>query len=107
MSIHRPRSVRLRSESDSDKAQQAAETKIYAISSEGGNVIYHVSNQGTSKPASKRSSEELRTFALTTMTDSGSATQKSASKVGDEMHFEKVGAHGCLLNYIVCSLLLN
>ena len=90
VNIHRPKKVRL-SESGSDDTD-VAETKIYAISSEGGNVIYHVSNKG-SKTISKKSSEELRTFALATIKPSGSAGTKVAKAKGEvEMPFERVNA---------------
>ena len=90
MNIHRPKKVRL-SETGIDDTD-AAETKIYAISSEGGNVIYHVSNKGA-KTISKKSSEELRTFALATIKPSGSAGTKVARAKGEvEMPFERVNA---------------
>ena len=55
-------------------------------------MIYHVSNESSTKSSSvaSKSAEELRTFALTTITEKGSATRKTASKLEDEMHFEKV-----------------
>ena len=90
MSIHQPKKVRL---SDStDESGTVVEAKIFAISSEGGNVIYHVSNQN-GKPFSKKTSEELRTVALTTITESGSATRITPTKGETEMHFEKVNPH--------------
>ncbi len=64
------------------------ETKIYAISSEGGNVIYHVSNEGW--PFSKRASEELRTIALTTIAGAGGGTKTSRGRGDVEMTFDRV-----------------
>ena len=86
VSIHQPRRVRIPSERSS--SGEDSDTKIYAISSEGGNVIYHVSNHG--KPISKKTTEELRTFALTTITESGSTTQSSRKKGEVDMPFERV-----------------
>ncbi len=80
------------SESGSDDVD-ATETKIYAISSEGGNVIYHVSNRG-GKANSQKSSEELRSFALATIKPSGSAGTKvmRPNKGEVEMSFDRVNA---------------
>lgn len=91
VNIHQPKKVRL---SESGDESEASETKIYAISSEGGNVIYHISNQG--KTISSKASDELRTFALATIKPSGSGGStdtKVARAKGDlEMSFERVNA---------------
>ncbi len=87
VNIHQPKRVRILSESDSQS--DTTEAKIYAISSEGGNIIYHVSNDG--KTMSQKTSEELQTYALTTITEAGSSTQSAKdTKVETELHFEKV-----------------
>ncbi len=87
VNIHQPKKVRL---SESGDDSDVSETKIYAISSEGGNIIYHVSNHG--KTISKKNSEELRTFALTTIKPGGSSTgTKVARGKGEvDMPFERV-----------------
>ncbi len=89
VNIHQPKKVRL---SESGDDSDVSETKIYAISSEGGNIIYHVSNHG--KTISKKNSEELRTFALTTIKPGGSSTgTKVARGKGEvDMPFERVNA---------------
>ena len=86
VNIHTPRKVKL-SENNDDSAP--SETKIYAISSEGGNIIYHVSNQGT-KPISQKTSDHLRTYALTAMADGAHATKAAKVKGDTELSFEKV-----------------
>lgn len=84
VNIHQPKKVRI-SESASDS--ERSETKIYAISSEGGNIIYHVSNQG--RPFSTRTTEELRTFALTTIAEGASGTKIAKNKDID-LPFERI-----------------
>ena len=87
VNIHEPRKVHI-SESMTDA--ERAETKIYAISSEGGNIIYHVSNEG--RPFSNRTSEELRTYALTTIAEGASGTKLTRPKGDMDMPFERVNA---------------
>lgn len=91
MNLHQPKRVRLSSEhSDSS---EGSETKIYAISSEGGNVIYHVSNTvpgQTPKPFTGKASEELCSYALTSVTKAGSATEMTHTRGETELSFEKV-----------------
>ena len=78
--------MRITSESSED-LPDGAETKIYAISSEGGNIIYHVSNQG--KVISRKNAEDLRTYALA-VGDGGSGTRTSGARVDNELHFDRV-----------------
>ena len=51
-------------------------------------MIYHVSNSG--RPISKRTSEELRSLTLTSMSASEAGTQTAKPEVETEIHFEKV-----------------
>jgi hypothetical protein len=87
VSIHQPRRIRIASDI-SDDPHDEAETKIYAISSEGGNVIYHVSNTLSRTPSSSSS----RTFAMTSISDAGSRAKTAKTKLETELHFEKVNA---------------
>ena len=81
MNIHQPRRVHL-SESSEDP-----DANIYAISNEGGNIIYHVS---TPKSARKRSKEELKSYALTILGEKGTHTAPTRSQSEQELHFDKV-----------------
>ena len=120
MKIEQPRRVRVYSESSDSEAGQPGsqgdilEAKIYAISSEGGNVIYHVSNQessakdshfrfkqaladGRNKGGVKRGETEGRSGSsptVTAVTENGkSATLKAGqANVNQELelHFDKV-----------------
>ena len=98
VSLHLPRKVHLSGVCDNDGSDtpdgNTSETKIYAISSEGGNVIYHISSPG-SKMISRKTSEELRTtYSLTAISDggAGAATVKAGKNKLDtaEIHYEKV-----------------
>lgn len=76
--IDEPRRVRLRSGDDvldGGAASEDIDARIYAISSEAGNVIYHVNNN---KPISKRASEELCTYAMTSLTQNGASSTARA-----------------------------
>ncbi|XP_052808898.1 protein dopey-1-like isoform X3 [Mya arenaria] len=83
VNIHQPRKVHL-SESNDD----TSEANIYAISSEGGNVIYHVSTPKTI--AKKSSTDELKSYALTFLCEKGTHTAPSRSRSEQELHFDKV-----------------
>lgn len=92
VNIHQPKRVRMASEDLTD-AKDDAETKIYAISSEGGNVIYHVSNNSNpNKLTTQRSREETRTFTMTSIGEGGSkgSTRTAKTKMEAELLFEKV-----------------
>lgn len=69
-----------------DLDAEEAETKIYAISSEGGNIIYHVSKQ--SKPFPRKSLDDSRTYALTTYSETGLATKQGPK--AEDPDFDKV-----------------
>ena len=97
VNIHQPKHVSLSSDV-SDNQSECSETKIYAISSEGGNVIYHVSNAG--RPISKQISEELYSYALTSISDGAPGTETAHHNVETEMHFEKVNPDS--MKYLHC-----
>lgn len=83
MNIHKPRKVHLSESSEDD-----TEANIYAISSEGGNIIYHVSmEKGAPK---KHSQEELKSYALTVLNDRGASTAPVRTRSEQELHFERV-----------------
>ena len=94
MNIHEPKKVKLSDSSD----DVSSEAKVFAISSEGGNVIYHVSSQG-GKISNKKNVEELRTLALTSMGDAGATTLTAPppSRAETEMSYEKVNPSGLSL----------
>ena len=82
MNIHQSRKVCV-----SESSDDASEANIYAISSEGGNVIYHVSSP---KPTHKSKTEEYKSYALTVLSDNGTSTAPSRSRSEQELHFDKV-----------------
>jgi len=85
VNIHQPRKLRI---SDSTDETDGSETKIYAISSEGGNVIYHVSNQG--RLYAGKNSDDMRTYALTSVNEGKSSTKMTQARGETELSFEKV-----------------
>ena len=90
MNIHKPRKVHL-----SESQEDDTEANIYAISSEGGNVIYHVS---MAKDApKKRSREELKSYALTVLNDRGASTAPVRTRSEQELHFERVNPTDLML----------
>ena len=90
MNIHKPRKVHL-----SESVEDDAEANIYAISSEGGNVIYHVSM--TKNMPKKRSQEELKAYALTVLNDRGASTAPVRTRSEQELHFERVNPSDVML----------
>ena len=80
VNIHTPRKVHL-SESSSEEGSEA---QIYAISSEGGNIIYHVASEG--RRITGRSAENLKQIALV-MGEHGST---SLTPHDQELHFDRV-----------------
>lgn len=90
VNIHKPRRIKVNTCEGSDDGADAVETNIFAISSEGGNVIYHMSHNGRS--FSKKATEELKTYALSFISDKGSSTTRSASRLHleNEMLFDRV-----------------
>ncbi|KAL4233674.1 Protein dopey-1 [Mactra antiquata] len=93
VNIHQPRKVHL-----SESSEENIEANIYAISSEGGNVIYHVSaNKDIPK---KQFANELKSYALTILGDTGSGTHTAPlrSRSEQELHFDKVDPSNLSLN---------
>ena len=88
VNIHQAKRVRLSVDSAND-VTDSAEAKIYAISSEGGNVMYHVSSD-TRHPSVSKSVERLHAFALTSVTDGRLATHTARTLTDMEFHFDKV-----------------
>ncbi|XP_074662898.1 protein DOP1A-like [Tubulanus polymorphus] len=64
-----------------------SEARIFAISNEGGNVIYHVSAKG--QTITKKKAEELQTLTLTTAVD-GATKICSSRAANDDLLFERV-----------------
>lgn len=79
VNIHTPRKVHL-----SESSEEGSEAQIYAISSEGGNIIYHVSSEG--RKITGRKAENLKQIALV-MGEHGST---SLTPHDQELHFERV-----------------
>ena len=90
MNIHKPRKVHLSESSEDD-----TEANIYAISSEGGNIIYHVSM--AKNETKKRSREELKSYALTVLNDRGAKTAPVRTRSEQELHFERVNPSDLML----------
>lgn len=93
VSIQKSRHLRIstseRSEdSNSGSGGDIIETNIFAISSEGGNIIYHVSNNG--RTFSKKTIEDLRTYTLTFVSEKGSATKASKANVEMDLDYTRV-----------------
>lgn len=90
VNVHQPRKVCL-----SESSEENLEANIYAISSEGGNVIYHVSS---AKDVSKKQfSDELKSYALTVLSETGAQTAPVRSMSEQELHFDKVDPAGVSL----------
>lgn len=84
MNVHKPKKV-----SVSEDGEDDLEAKIYAISSEGGNVIYHV-NQGKNKPTSK-SSQDLKSYAMTVVNNNGApSTAPARTHSVTDLSFERI-----------------
>ncbi|PVD28894.1 hypothetical protein C0Q70_11489 [Pomacea canaliculata] len=76
------------SEVDSDSNHEA---NIYAISSDGGNVTFHV-NHNHSFKASHKSSEDLKSFAMAVMNEKGGQTSTAPVRAHSEaeLSYERV-----------------
>ncbi|KAJ8315121.1 hypothetical protein KUTeg_007271 [Tegillarca granosa] len=83
VNIHQPRKVKI-SESNEENDVEA---RIYAISSDGGNIIYHVSARNPK--ISGKTAEDLKSIALTVMNNQGSTVTEHV-KAEHEMTFERV-----------------
>lgn len=90
VNVHEPRTVCL-SENNDDNM----EASIYAISSEGGNVIYHVSS---AKDVPKKPlTDELKSYALTVLGEKGTHSAPVRSRSQQELHFDKVDPSSLIL----------
>lgn len=89
VNIHQPKKVKL---NDVGNDIESTEAKIYAISNEGGNVIYHISSQG--KTISKKSAEDLKSYALTVVNEKGSNSKfvTAPTRAQPDFPFERVNA---------------
>ncbi|XP_021360674.1 protein dopey-1-like isoform X2 [Mizuhopecten yessoensis] len=83
INVHKPKKVPMSEEEDIP----GNESQIYAISSEGGNIIYHVNS--ASKPMLGKRADDVKSFALTSMDKQGSATT-AQTRHQQEMHFDRV-----------------
>lgn len=74
-----------------DATDDSPEANIYAISSEGGNMIFHVSHKPSAK-VSRKSSEDLKAYALTVMNEKGgqALTAHLRAHSEAELSFERV-----------------
>ncbi|BFZ09520.1 hypothetical protein BsWGS_12559 [Bradybaena similaris] len=89
VSVHKSKKVAV-----SEKGDEDVEAKIFAISSEGGNVIYHVS-QGKhpqiSKKLIQKSTEDLKSYALSVMNNKGGhSTAPVRTHSVTDLSFERV-----------------
>ena len=83
VNINKTKNVHLSETNDDD-----TEANIYAISSDGGHVIYHV---GTQKDSSKpKAKEDLKSYALTVLSGGESSIASMRSRSVQELHFDKV-----------------
>ncbi|CAG5127027.1 unnamed protein product, partial [Candidula unifasciata] len=89
VSVHKSKKVAV-----SEKGDEDLEAKIFAISSEGGNVIYHVS-QGKhpqmGKKLIQKSTEDLKSYALSVMNNKGGhSTAPVRTHSVTDLSFERV-----------------
>jgi hypothetical protein len=76
VNVHEPKRVSL---SDLDhEDDHNPEANIYAISSEGGNLIFHVNHNRPRSQLSRKSTEDLKSIALTVLSDKGAHTPTAA-----------------------------
>ncbi|XP_059152409.1 protein dopey-1-like [Physella acuta] len=94
ISIQHVNTNKPKKESVSEEEEEDMEAKISAISSEGGNVIYHL-HQGKhprlSKKHSQRSSEDLKSYAMSVMNNKGGhSTAPVRTHSVTDLSFERV-----------------
>ena len=83
VNIHTPRSVRV-----SESSEDSSEAKIYAISSEGGHIIYHMSAEN--RKIVQRANEELRSCAMVTSDKGSTSVAKAVEHSEQEFSFDRV-----------------
>ncbi|ESO88953.1 hypothetical protein LOTGIDRAFT_154021 [Lottia gigantea] len=94
VNIHEPRKVRLSECSE----EEDVETKIYAISSDGGNVIYHVSNEG--KKYQTIPIDHIPSYDIAVTNGSaGASTAPVRTSSEPEMSFERVNPENLKLRF--------
>ncbi|KAL5009879.1 hypothetical protein ScPMuIL_012184 [Solemya velum] len=71
-----------------DGREECPESRICGISSEGGNVVYHVGTGG--KSISPRSDEEQKSVTLQVSHEKGSMKTEHVKRHEHELHFERV-----------------
>lgn len=96
MNVHDPKRVSL-SDVDSDRNPEA---NIYAISSEGGNMIFHVNHNPRTK-ISRKSTEDLKSLALTVMSQKGGQPSTAPVRAHSEaeLTFERVNPEDVKLRF--------
>ncbi|KAK3097876.1 hypothetical protein FSP39_014063 [Pinctada imbricata] len=81
--IHKPRSVRV-----SESSEDSSEAKIYAISSDGGNIIYHRSTEN--RKIGQKSTDDVRSMALVTSSQGATSVTKANQHSEQEFSFDRV-----------------
>ncbi|XP_076444435.1 protein DOP1A-like isoform X3 [Babylonia areolata] len=96
VNVHDPKRVSL-TEAESDYNPEA---NIYAISSEGGNLIFHVNHNPQTK-ISRKSTEDLKSMALTVMNQKGSQTSTAPVRAHSEaeLSYERVNPEEVKLRF--------
>ena len=96
VNVHDPKRVAL---SDMD-SESNPEANIYAISSEGGNMIFHVNHDLKTK-FSRKSTEDLKSIALTVMSQKGGqlATAPVRAHSEAELSYERVNPEQVKLRF--------
>lgn len=80
VTFNKPRKIKISESNEVDNS----EAQIYAISNEGGNIIYHVNTDG--KKLSGKTVENLKSLALV-MSDQGATSLQHSDQ---DFHFDKV-----------------
>ena len=83
VNIHKARKVKI-----SESSEENSEANVYAISSEGGNIIYHVNS--TKEGPKKFVTEDLKSYALTVLSEKGTTKEPMRTRSEQELHYEKV-----------------
>ena len=96
MHVHDPKRVSL-SDENSDSNPEA---NIYAISSEGGNMIFHVNHNPRVK-ISRKSTEDLKSIALTVMSEKGGQLSTAPVRAHSEaeLSYERVNPEELKLRF--------
>lgn len=97
VNVHDPKRVSL---SDMDNDDHSPEANIYAISSEGGNMIFHVNHNPRTK-ISRKSTEDLKSIALTVMSEKGGQASTAPVRAHSEaeLSYERVNPEDVRLRF--------